>query len=322
VPTFILNEDSTMLVNANHIKLTLNGRAILQDVSVHIEQSEIYGLLGPNGAGKSTSIAVLLGLYEPDEGDVRLFDETHGDPLALRRRIGVMPEHAGFYEWMSARDYLAWYASFYGGLQQPVADLLHLVGLRDSAGKPIGQFSRGMQQRLALARALVDGPELLILDEPTNGLDPRGRREIHDLLLELAGERRVGILLCTHLLDDVERLCNRIGVIDGGRTLVEGSLRELATLRAAGRRFRLRLERPPADPSSLPPGVTLTSKTRGWWRCLIAADNSTPLPTLWEDMLVGHGWDIAEIHAEGGGLEGLYLELTGATEGELKEEAA
>jgi ABC-type multidrug transport system ATPase subunit len=84
-----------MLVNANHIKLTLNGRAILQDVSVHIERGEIYGLLGPNGAGKSTSIAVLLGLYEPDDGDVRLFDETYGDPLALRRRIGVMPEHAG-----------------------------------------------------------------------------------------------------------------------------------------------------------------------------------------------------------------------------------
>lgn len=287
-----------MLIDANHIKLTLNGRAILRDVSLHIEAGEIYGLLGPNGAGKSTSIAVLLGLYAPDDGEVRLFGDAHGDPLALRRRIGVMPEHAGFYEWMSAKDYLAWYASFYGGLQQP----------------------------LALARALVDGPELLILDEPTSGLDPRGRREIHDLLLQLAEERRVGILLCTHLLDDVERLCNRIGVIDGGRTLVEGSLHELAALRGAGRRFRLRLERPPADPSSLTPGVTLTGETQGWWHCLIAADNSTPLPTLWEDMLVGHGWGIAEIHAEGGGLEALYLQLTKATatttESEIKEETA
>ncbi len=314
-----------MLIDANHIKLTLNGRAILRDVSLHIEAGEIYGLLGPNGAGKSTSIAVLLGLYQPDDGEVRLFGEAHGDPLALRRRIGVMPEHAGFYEWMSAKDYLAWYASFYGGLQQPVAELLHLVGLADSGGKPIGQFSRGMQQRLALARALVDGPELLILDEPTSGLDPRGRREIHDLLLQLAAERRVGILLCTHLLDDVERLCNRIGVIDGGRTLVEGSLHELAALRrGAGQRFRLRLEQPPADPSSLPPGVTLTGETQGWWHCLIAADNSTPLPTLWEDMLVGHGWGIAEIHAEGGGLEALYLQLTKGTaaESKTKEETA
>lgn len=311
-----------MLVNANHLKLTLNGQAILQDVSVHIERGEIYGLLGPNGAGKSTTIAVLLGLYEPDAGEVRLFNAPHDDPLSLRGRIGVMPERAGFYEWMSAHDYLAWYASFYGGLQQPAADLLHLVGLGDSGGRPVGQFSRGMQQRLALARALVDGPELLILDEPTNGLDPRGRREIHDLLLRLAAERSVGILLCTHLLDDVERLCGRIGIIDGGRTRLESSLQELASARTGGRRFRLRLEKPPADPSSLPPGVTLTGESQDWWHCLIAPDNTTPLPTLWEDLLVGHGWEIAEIHVEGGGLEALYLQMTTGRESEVKEEAA
>jgi len=309
-----------MLVDANHLKLTLNGRAILQDVSVHIERGEIYGLLGPNGAGKSTTIAVLLGLYAPDAGDLRLFDQARGHPVELRGRIGVMPERAGFYEWMSASDYLAWYAGFYGGLQQPAADLLRLVGLGDSGKRPVGQFSRGMQQRLALARALVDGPELLILDEPTNGLDPRGRREIHDLLLRLAGERNVGILLCTHLLDDVERLCSRIGIIDGGRTRLEASLQELASAHAAGRRFRLRLERPPADPSSLPSGLTLTSESQGWWQCLVAPDNTAPLPTLWEDLLVGHGWEIAEIHAEGGGLEALYLQLTASSKNEVKEE--
>jgi ABC-2 type transport system ATP-binding protein len=310
-----------MLVNANHLKLTLDGRSILQDVSVHIERGEIYGLLGPNGAGKSTTIAVLLGLYEPDAGEVRLFDQARGHPVELRGRIGVMPERAGFYEWMNASDYLAWYASFYGGLQQPAADLLHLVGLGDAGGRPIGQFSRGMQQRLALARALVDGPALLILDEPTNGLDPRGRREIHDLLLHLAAERNVGILLCTHLLDDVERLCSRIGIIDGGRTRLEASLQELAAVHSAGRRFRLRLERPPADPASLPAGVTLTNEGQGWWQCVIAPDNSRPLPILWEDLLVGHGWEIAEIHATGGGLEALYLQMTTGSESELKEEA-
>jgi ABC-2 type transport system ATP-binding protein len=310
-----------MLVNANHLKLTLNGRSILQDVSVHIERGDIYGLLGPNGAGKSTTIAVLLGLYETDAGEVRLFDAPHSDQLALRGRIGVMPERAGFYEWMSAQDYLAWYASFYGGLQQPAADLLRLVGLGDSGKQPIGQFSRGMQQRLALARALVDGPELLILDEPTNGLDPRGRREIHDLLLRLAAKRHVGILLCTHLLDDVERLCSRIGIINDGRTRPEASLQELAAMQAVGRRFRLRLERPPVDLSSLSAGVTLTSEGQGWWQCAIAADNTTPLPTLWEDLLVGHDWDIAEIHAEGGGLEALYLQLTIGRENAGEEEA-
>ena len=216
-----------MLIDADHIKLRLAEREILKDVSLHLSAGEIYGLLGPNGAGKSTTIAVLLGLYPPGGGTLRLFGGTPADPKTLRRRIGVMPERAGCYGWMTATDYLVWYASFYGGLQQPLPDLLRSVGLQDSAHMPIAYFSHGMQQRLSLARALAHGPELLILDEPTNGLDPRGRREIHDLLVELTREHRVGVLLCTHLLDDVEHLCSRIGLIDGGRTVAEGTLAEL-----------------------------------------------------------------------------------------------
>jgi ABC-2 type transport system ATP-binding protein len=127
--------------------------------------------------------------------------------------------------------------------------------------------------------------------------------------------------LCTHLLDDVERLCSRIGIIDGGRTRLEASLQELAAVHSAGRRFRLHLERPPADSASLPPGVTLTREGQGWWHCLIAPDNITPLPTLCEDLLVGHDWEIAEIHAEGGGLEALYLQLTTGMENAGEEEA-
>ena len=122
-----------MLVDANHIKLALAGRTIGQDVSIHIGKGEIYGLVGPNGAGKSTSIAVLLGLYVRDQGEIRLFDEVPSDWLALRRRIGVMPEHAGFYEWMSAEEYLTWYAGIYGGLREPAAELLRRVRLPGSA---------------------------------------------------------------------------------------------------------------------------------------------------------------------------------------------
>jgi len=309
-----------MLIDANHIKLTLNGQAVLKDVGIHIKRGEIYGLLGPNGAGKSTSIAVLLGLYAPDDGDLRLFGEAQGDPLALRRRIGVMPEDAGFYEWMSAQAYLAWYAGFYGGLQQPVAELLELVGLAGSGDRPIGRFSRGMQQRLALARALVNGPELLILDEPTNGLDPRGRREIHDLLLHLAESRQVGILLCTHLLDDVERLCGCIGIIDRGRTLVEGVLPELLAAGKTGLRFRLRMaEVPPGR--ALPSGIELLHRENDWWHLAVDAGALKQLPGLWRD-LSAQGWGYTEIRAEGGGLEALYLGLTSATQGQLWEEAA
>ena len=132
-----------MLIDANHLKLTLNGRAVLQDVSMHMEAGEIYGLLGPNGAGKSTSIAVLFGLYPLDEGQLRLFGETRVDAMAMRRRIGVMPENAGFYEWMSAKDYLSWYAGFYSGLQQPVSGL-------SGSGRPA-------RQRRPARRAVLPG---------------------------------------------------------------------------------------------------------------------------------------------------------------------
>jgi ABC-2 type transport system ATP-binding protein len=310
-----------MLIDANHLKLSLNDAEILQDISLHLAPDEIYGLLGPNGAGKSTTIAVLLGLYRRSGGDLQLFDETSADPRAVRQRIGVMPERAGFYGWMSSAQYLMWYASFYGGLQQPVAELLRLVGLRDRGDEPLGRFSHGMRQRLALARALAHGPELLILDEPTNGLDPRGRREIHDLLLQLTRERRVGILLCTHLLDDVERLCSRVGIIDRGRTVAESTLAELLGEDHQGAvRYRLR----PAGPLAgavLPRGIELLRRDGEWWDVAIAADVLPQLPRLWEQLL-RDGWGITEIHAEGGGLEALYLRLRAATERDGWEEAA
>lgn len=306
-----------MLIDANHLKLALDGHSILSDVSLHLGAGEIYGLLGPNGAGKSTTIAILLGLYPSVSGSLALFDkdidkDNASDTRALRQRIGVMPEHAGFYDWMTASGYLTWYAGFYGGMQQPLPELLERVGLGDARNQPIGQFSRGMQQRLGLARALLHGPELLILDEPTNGLDPRGRREIHDLLLELAQQRQVGILLCTHLLDDVDRLCTNIGIIDQGHSVLEGPLIELLGQQQVGRRFRLRMETLPTDQTDLPPGISLSGQEGGWWHFTVHADNKSPLAAVWEALLK-HGWKFTEIHAEGGGLEELYLRLTSAT---------
>lgn len=307
-----------MLIDVNHLKLTLDGRNILKDVSLHLESGEIYGLLGPNGAGKSTTIAALLGLYKADSGAIAMLDQTVGKhPEQIRSRIGVLPERAGFYHWMTVKNYLAWYAGFYGGLQQPLHLLLKQVGLDNASNHLIGQFSRGMLQRLGLARALLHGPELLILDEPTNGLDPRGRREIHDLLLDLAREQHVGILLCTHLLDDVDRLCTRIGIIDKGCTVLEGSLPELLGQRQVGRRYRLRLESFPTNPGKFPSDVSLVRQEGDWWYFVVEAENAQFLPDIWKRML-NQGWQIAEIHAEGRGLEELYLRLTTTTDEEAE----
>lgn len=309
-----------MLINLENLELHLGGAQILKDVRLHVERNQIYGLIGPNGAGKSSTIFVILGLYAADGGKLELFGESSAKPSPdTRRRIGVMPEYAGFYDWMNTLDYLGWYAGLYGGPQRPIPELLEQVGLFDVGSRTISQFSHGMRQRLGLARALVHNPELLILDEPTNGLDPRGRRMIHDLLLELAEQQGIGILLCTHLLDDVDRLCSRIGIIDHGRTVLEGQLIELLGQQQMGRRFRLRIQALPENQRALPPGISLVGREGSWSHFVVAGDNRTPLPALWEDLLV-RGWRFTEIHAEGGGLEDLYLRLTTTTGDDLQEE--
>jgi ABC-2 type transport system ATP-binding protein len=310
-----------MLVKLENLELNLGGAQILKNVRLQVERNQIYGLIGPNGAGKSSTIFVILGLYAADGGKLELFGKTSGKPsLNTRRRIGVMPERAGFYGWMSALDYLAWYAGLYGGPQWPIPELLEQVGLSDVGARAISRFSHGMRQRLGLARALVHNPELLILDEPTSGLDPRGRRMIHDLLLDLTEQRGLGILLCTHLLDDVDRLCSRIGIIDHGRTVLEGPLAELLGQQHMERRFRLRIEALPVDQRALPPGISLVAREGSWCHFIVDGDNRTPLPALWGDLLA-HGWEFTEIHAEGGGLEELYLRLTTATGDNLQGEA-
>lgn len=300
-----------MLVQVENLGLSIDGAQILKGVRLTMEKGEIYGLLGPNGAGKSTTLSVLTGLRQADSGTVRILGlDPARQPQELRQNIGVLAEDSGFYDWMSAAAYLRFMASLYGIEISPekLKQQFVLVGLEGKENKAISGFSRGMKQRLGLARALLNDPKLLILDEPTNGLDPRGRRDIHDLLIHLSVERSVGILLCTHLLDDVDRLCTRIGVIDEGTTLIEGSITELLASQSGAGHYRLRLGRRRKDVSdSLPYGAKLLSQEGDWAHLylhssLIASD-------VWRTLLAD-GWDIVEIHSESGGLESLYLELT------------
>ncbi|MFM9939345.1 MAG: ABC transporter ATP-binding protein [Hyphomicrobiaceae bacterium] len=301
-----------MILALDDIKLSLGGRPILKGVSLKLDKGEIYGLVGPNGAGKSTTIAVALGLLPVSSGSVRLFNRdprVHGD--ALRARIGALPEQNGFHKWMTAEEYLAYFASLYR-LEYASADLaarIGQVGLQAATGLPISTYSRGMKQRLGLARALIADPRLLVLDEPTNGLDPRGRREIHDIFLALV-EKGTAILLCTHLLDDVERLCSRVGFIVDGRTVAEGSIGELLQSRAKTHRFRVRLAGElPTDKSKLPLPVRILFHEGEWAIVDIPADTAPAV--AWRD-LVFRGWPITEIVSAGGGLEELYMDLTQA----------
>lgn len=301
-----------MLIEVRGLKLDLQGHPILHNVSLSLDRGQIYGLLGPNGAGKSTTISVIVGLRAPKEGFVRVLGLNPViDQRPLHRRIGAVAEDSGFYDWMNAQNYLRWVASLYGVSlrSEEIPHLLDQVGLDAKNLAPIAAYSRGMRQRLSLARALINKPELLILDEPTNGLDPRGRREIHDVLLELSAQQGVGILLCTHLLDDVDRLCTRIGIIAQGKTLLEGSIADILSTQQSALRFRVRVAG--EVPAALPPGIVLVARS-GEWCHLRLAGGSEPA-RCWRTLLDA-GWRIEEIHQEGGGLEDLYLSVTEAGE--------
>jgi ABC-2 type transport system ATP-binding protein len=299
-----------MLLEIDGLRASRAGIEVLDDVRMHLDRSEIYGLLGPNGAGKSTTIAVILGLLARQGGEVAVFgvDPATVGP-AVRTRLGVLPERNGFYEWMTAQAYLEFYAELHGIELGPEGCTWHLerVGLGTHGQERIARFSRGMRQRLGLARALLGEPELLILDEPTNGLDPRGRREFHDLLLNLARTRAVAVLLCTHLLDDVERLCRRAGIIVDGRTVAEGTLTELARSAAGRRRFRLHLAS--GAETELPgvPGIAVVGRADGW--CEVELPDAARAELAWAE-LYARGWPIVEIHTDEKGLEQAYLALT------------
>lgn len=310
-----------MLLKLENIALSIGGRPILKDVSLEIARGQVYGLLGPNGAGKSTTIAAALGLLSVSSGSVRLFDQDPAAPHAetLRRRVGVMPEQNGLYEWMTGEAYLEFFAKLYGLAMQPsaVRSKLTEVGLSAANGRAISTYSRGMKQRLALARALLARPDLLVLDEPTNGLDPRGRRDIHDIFIELA-QRGTAILLCTHLLDDVERLCSHIGILVDGRTVTQGRMSELLAQHGENHRYWLRLATPLAEQNTTP-ALPLQILAREGDRVLVDVTAGSTPDEAWREAMF-RGWTITEIERVGGGLEDLYLALT--AEGHEQERRA
>ncbi|HYN92327.1 MAG TPA: ABC transporter ATP-binding protein [Pilimelia sp.] len=210
----------------------------VDDVSFTVGRGEVVGLLGPNGAGKTTAIKILLGLVRPDAGEVLLLGRPAGDPRA-RARVGYLPELFRYQPWLTAEEVLTLHVRL-AGAAVPAPErreCLAVVGLADRAGDRVGGFSKGMQQRLGLAVALVARPDLVVLDEPTSALDPLGRADVRDLLLSLKA-RQVAVLLNSHLIGEVERVCDRVVILDKGRVAASGTLPELL----GQRELRLRLD--------------------------------------------------------------------------------
>jgi ABC-2 type transport system ATP-binding protein len=204
----------------------LRQKQILHEVSFSVQEGEVYGFLGPNGAGKTTTMKCLLGLLHPDSGEVEIFGER-GPTLAARQRLGYLPEQPYFYPHLSGRELLAYFGRLFGikgrELRVRCDELLERVGLAKDADKLTRQYSKGMLQRLGLAQALVNDPDLVLFDEPMTGLDPIGRREVKDLILDVRG-RGATVFFSSHILSDAEALCDRVGVLMGGRVMRESSL--------------------------------------------------------------------------------------------------
>ena len=201
------------------------------DLDVH--RGEIFGLLGPNGAGKTTTILMLLGLSEPSDGDVSVvgLDPTR-NPLGVKRRVGYLPDNAGFYGSMTGRQNLRYTARLNRlrgeSAEAQIDDVLAQVGLTDRADTRVDTYSRGMRQRLGIADALVKDPDVLILDEPTIAIDPIGVAEMLELMRQLVRERGMALLLASHLLDQVQSVCDRVGIFSAGRLIALGTVEELA----------------------------------------------------------------------------------------------
>lgn len=204
------------------------------DVDFEVRSGEIFGLLGPNGSGKSTTIKMILGLLVPTRGRVSVFGRPPSD-VSIKNRIGYLPEESYLYRFLNARETLDYYGTLFQ-LRRPdrrkrIEELLEMVGLRSAARRPVGEYSKGMARRIGLAQALINDPDLLILDEPTSGLDPIGSKLVKDIILRLGREFRKTILLSSHLLSDVEEVCDRVTIMFGGQIQLAGTMDEVLARR-------------------------------------------------------------------------------------------
>ncbi|MBN2245484.1 MAG: ABC transporter ATP-binding protein [Candidatus Aminicenantes bacterium] len=208
---------------------TLKKKKILKGISLSVEQGEIFGYLGPNGAGKTTTIKCILGLIFPEQGEIKILGYPYLS-LQSKERLGFLPENPYFYDYLTAQEFLDFYSRLYHLPSKQTKDkiryLIKLVGLERSTNLQLRKFSKGMLQRIGLAQALVNDPELVILDEPLGGLDPLGRKELRDIIVQLKEEGKT-IFLSSHILQDIEMICDKVAIILDGRIVSQGKLQEL-----------------------------------------------------------------------------------------------
>jgi ABC-2 type transport system ATP-binding protein len=282
-------------------------RVVVDQLSLMVESGDIFGFLGQNGAGKSTTIRMALGLVRPTSGRVKVLGyDMSRQPLRALRHTGAIVEAPAFYENFSGRENLRMLAAMSGGAErQRIETVLEIVGLRERAQDPVCVYSHGMRQRLGVAQALLPGPQLIILDEPTDGLDPQGLREIRMLILRLRDEFGLTVILSSHLLHEVEQICNRVAIIDGGRLLYQGPVEDLT---GKDNWIKLTVDRVTEAYELLSKNPRLSLRQNGDQSLYLKmADEQIPLVNA---LLVQHGFRVTELSPQRASLEEAFLRLT------------
>ncbi len=223
------------ILQTNHLTKIIDGKELVSDVNIHVKKGEIYGFLGPNGAGKTTVMKMITNLWKPTEGAVELFGETlENTSYDIFRRMGSIIEFPTFYEHMSGRDNLWLHCEYMGYYSKDsLTEALDMLGLSEAADKPVKKYSLGMKQRLGIARAILCKPEMVVLDEPTNGLDPAGMKQIRDLFRMLSTEYDMTFLISSHLLSEIESIADTVGIISHGKLIKEVSMQEISEINTA-----------------------------------------------------------------------------------------
>jgi ABC-2 type transport system ATP-binding protein len=305
------------MISVNNVSKNYGKLRAVDNLSIEITAGTSFGLLGPNGAGKSTTISMLSGLFPPDTGSISIGGyDLWQQPLAARKMMGVVPQDIALYPALSARENVHFFGRLQGlagaALRNRCEEVLELVGLRDRAKEPIKNYSGGMKRRINIAAGLVHNPKLLMLDEPTVGVDPQSRRAILDVIKELNAQG-ITVLYTSHYMEEVAELCPYIAVIDHGKIIARGTQPELHAMLGDADFIRIATSEPLLDTSFLSsiPEVKQVA-AQGQELTITVADGSRALAAL-VTALVAHGVDITGVKVEQANLEAVFLHLTGRT---------
>ena len=300
------------VIEISHLTKQYGGKTAVNDLNLSIRKGEVFGLLGPNGAGKTTTILMLLGLTEPTAGQAKIFGkDCTRNPLEIKSVVGYLPDNTGFYTDMTGRQNLRFTGKMNGlsgeMLEKRIDSLLERVGMTKAADQKTGTYSKGMRQRLGVADVLMKDPKVIIMDEPTLGIDPEGMRELLELIRKLSVEDGRTLLISSHQLQQIQQVCDRVGIFVDGRLIASGTLKELEEKIRNDGGYLLELEVQPCDDKVLgvlykQPGVKNITKEGNRFMISSSEDIRGALTAF----LGENGYSILHLHQRGGDLDEIY----------------